>query len=122
MKTLGLSWMGIRTREFAGMVKLFRDSLGMKLTHAEEGFAVLRTGDGDKVEIFGPNWKYNKHFSSAPVVGFLVDDMDEARSRLRKAGLELIGEVKKGEKGYAWQHFRGPDGNIYEIVFDPQQL
>ena len=91
------------------------------MTHAEEGFAVLLTGDGDKVEVFGPNWKYNKHFSSAPVVGFLVDDMDEARNRLRKAGLELIGEVKKGENGYAWQHFRGPDSNIYELVFDPQR-
>ena len=122
MKTLGLSWMGVRSKEFAGMVKLFRDVMGLELTYAEEGFVVLRTGDGDTVEIFGPNSKYNKHFSSAPVVGFLIDDMDEARNRLREARLELIGEVKKGEKGYAWQHFRGPDGNIYELVFDPQRL
>ena len=104
------------------MVELFRDVLGLGLIHAEDGFAVLRTGDGDKVEVFGPNWKYNKHLSSAPVVGFLVDNMDEARARLMKAGLELIGDVKKGEKGYAWQHFRGPDGNIYEVVLDPQRL
>ncbi len=85
MKTLGLSWMGVRTKEFAAMVKLFRDALGLELTHAEEEFVVLRTGDGDTVEVFGPNWKYNRHFSPAPVVGFLVDDMDEARARLRKA-------------------------------------
>ena len=113
--------MGVRTREFAAMVKLFRDALGLELTHAEEEFAVLRAGNGDTIEIFGHDSKYNKHFSSSPVVGFLVDDMDEARDRLRKAGLELIGEVKKGEKGYAWQHFRGPDGNIYELTFDPQR-
>ena len=113
---------GVRTGEFDEMVKLLRDALGLELTHAEEEFAVLRTEDGDTVEIFGPNCKYNKHFSSAPVVGFLVDDIDQARNRLRKAGLELIGEVKKGEKGYAWQHFRGPDGNVYEIVFDPERL
>src|SRR5947209_18094672 len=75
-----------------------------------------------RLRFFGPNWKYNKHFSSAPVVGFLVDDMDEARKRLSKAGVELIGDAKKGENGYAWQHFRGPDGNIYEIVVDPQRL
>jgi len=122
MKTRGISWMGVRTGEFAEMIKLFHDVLGLDLTHAEEEFAILRAGDGDKVEVFGPNWKYNKHFSSAPVVGFLVDDMDEARNRLRRAGLKLIGEVKKGEKGYTWQHFRGPDNNIYEIVFDPQRL
>ena len=121
MKARAISWMGVRTREFAGMVKLFRDILGLELTHTEEGFVVLRTGDGDTVEIFGPNWKYNKHFSSAPVVGFLVDDMDEACDRLRDAGLDLIGDIKKGERGYAWQHFRVPDGNIYEVVFDPQR-
>jgi|SRR5712692_2693745 len=121
MKTLGLSWMGVRTKEFDPMVKLFRDTLGLELIRAEEGFAILLTKDGDKVEIFGPNWKYNRHFSSAPVVGFLIDDMEKARDRLRQAGLELIGEVSKGEKGYAWQHFRGPDGNIYELVFDPQR-
>ncbi len=103
------------------MVKLFHDTLGLELKHEEKGFAILLTHDGDKVEIFGPDWKYNKHFSSAPVVGFLIDDMDEARDWLRKAGLELIGDVKKGEKGYLWQHFRAPDGNIYEIVFDPQR-
>ena len=103
------------------MVKLFRDTLGLELTHSEEEFAVLRAGNGDEVEIFGPNSKHNTHLSSAPVVGFLVGDMDEARNRVRKAGLELIGGVKKGEKGYAWQHFRGPDGNIYELVFDPKR-
>jgi catechol 2,3-dioxygenase-like lactoylglutathione lyase family enzyme len=113
--------MGVRTKEFDAMVKLFRDALGLELTHAEEGFAILLTKDGDKVEIFGPNWKYNRHFSSAPVVGFLIDDMEKARDRLRKAGLELIGEISKGEKGYLWQHFRGPDGNIYELTFDPQR-
>src|SRR5437016_14296350 len=122
MKTLGLSWMGVRTKEFDAMVRLFRDALGLELTHVEEGFVILRTKDGDKVEIFGPNWKYNKHFSSTPVVGFLVDDMDEARKRLRKAGVELIGKVRKGENGYAWQYFRGLDRNIYEIVFDLQRL
>jgi catechol 2,3-dioxygenase-like lactoylglutathione lyase family enzyme len=121
MKARGISWMGVRTGEFSGMLKLYRDILGLQLDHSEEGFAVLRTQDGDTVEIFGPNWRYNKHFSSAPVVGFLVEDMDEARDRLREAGLELIGDVRKGERGYAWQHFRAPDGNIYEIVFDPQR-
>jgi len=89
---------------------------------SKRGSQFFELKDVDKVEIFGPNWKYNKHFSSAPVVGFLVDDMDEARNRLRKAGVELIGKVRKGENGYAWQYFRGLDRNIYEIVFDLQRL
>jgi hypothetical protein len=33
------------------------------------------------------------------------------RDRLRDAGIELL-----GEPGPTWQHFRGPDGNVYELV------
>jgi hypothetical protein len=24
------------------------------------------------------------------------------------------------EDGYAWQHFRAPDGLVYELTFDPR--
>jgi catechol 2,3-dioxygenase-like lactoylglutathione lyase family enzyme len=112
--------MGVRTRKFAAMVALFRDVFRLEVTHEEEEFMVFRMQNGDTVEIFGRNSKYNRHFASSPVVGFLIDDMGEARNRIREAGLELIGEVSKGEKWYAWQHFRGPDGNIYELVFAPR--
>jgi hypothetical protein len=30
---------------------------------------------------------------------------------LRRAGVELL-----GERGSMWQHFQGPDGNVYELV------
>ncbi len=30
---------------------------------------------------------------------------------LRDAGVELL-----GEPGPAWQHFRGPDGNVHELT------
>ena len=35
----------------------------------------------------------------------------EAFEQLRSAGIELL-----GEPGPTWQHFRGPDGNVYELV------
>jgi hypothetical protein len=34
-----------------------------------------------------------------------------AVDELRTAGVELL-----GEPGPTWQHFRGPDGNVYELV------
>ena len=47
------------------------------------------------------------------VVGFAVRDLQTAIDELKKAGLELL-----GEPGPAWRHFRGPDGNVYELVAD----
>jgi hypothetical protein len=35
-------------------------------------------------------------------------------AELRAAGVELL-----GEPGPTWQHFRGPDGNVYELVAAP---
>jgi hypothetical protein len=40
-----------------------------------------------------------------------VDDLSAAREELLERGFELL-----GEPGPTWQHFRGPDGNIYELV------
>ena len=52
-----------------------------------------------------------RHFATGPVVGFAVRDLPAAVDELRRAGVELL-----GEPGPTWQHFRGPDGNVYELV------
>ena len=51
-----------------------------------------------------------EHFDRGPDVGFAVRDLP-AVQELRDAGIELL-----GEPGPTWQHFRGPDGNVYELV------
>ena len=54
------------------------------------------------------------------VAGFLVDDMHAARDELAPApGVELLGELNVMPGGYAWQHFRAPDGLVYELTADP---
>jgi len=34
-------------------------------------------------------------------------------------GVELLGELRAMPDGYAWQHFRAPDGHVYELTADP---
>ena len=61
--------------------------------------------------MFGPQYPGKGHFETGPVVGLEVRDLAQAVAELRRAGIELL-----GEPGPTWQHFRGPDGNVYELV------
>ena len=62
----------------------------------------------------GPDTADKEHFVTGPVVGFEVDDLPMAVEELRAAGVELLGSPSP-----TWQHFRGPDGNVYELVSRP---
>jgi catechol 2,3-dioxygenase-like lactoylglutathione lyase family enzyme len=80
---------------------------------------VLKLPDGSKVEVFGPDSDINRHFTTGPVAGFLVDDVRSAASELRSNGIEILLLTERDESGNAWVHFRAPDGNIYEFTQDP---
>jgi hypothetical protein len=53
------------------------------------------------------------------VAGFLVDNVPDAATELRSAGIEILFQSEMDDSGNAWVHFRGPDGNIYEFTQDP---
>jgi catechol 2,3-dioxygenase-like lactoylglutathione lyase family enzyme len=117
MEVKGLVWVGTRTSAYDAMVRFFRDGLGFRLAHEEPDFAGLLLPNGDKAEVFGPSDEEHAHFDSGPVVGFLVDDVAAARAHLETLGMvEFIGPVHSWPGGTAWQHFRAPDGNVYELV------
>src|SRR3954452_21598067 len=100
------------------------DVLGMQVVGQDtRAFVELTMSDGAKLELFGSAevadgpWM----FESNPVVaGFLVDDIEAARAELaRTPDVELLGELRVMPDGYAWQHFRAPDGHVYELTADP---
>ena len=120
MKVKGLVWLGTRTAQFQPMLDFCQNVLGLAPAHIEPGFAVLDMPNGDRLEIFGPESSYNT-FMTHPVAGFLVDDMVAARAELEAYGIEFIGPIHTEEDGYAWSHFRAPDGFVYELTYDPAQ-
>jgi catechol 2,3-dioxygenase-like lactoylglutathione lyase family enzyme len=113
----GLGWLGTRTDRFAETVALFRDVLGLPVVHDTPTQVVLALPDGGLVEVFATDHPGKDHFATGPVAGLLVDDVDEARARLERAGVELLGPASYNrEAGDGWAHFRGPDGYVYELV------
>ena len=113
MEITGLGWCGTRTERAAELAHFYEHTLGQRLVHAEPGFWVFQLADGRHVEVFSPGYPGQEHFGTGPVVGFAVRDLPAAVEELRSAGVELL-----GEPGPTWQHFRGPDGNVYELVAD----
>jgi predicted enzyme related to lactoylglutathione lyase len=102
--------------------RFFEKALGMKVEFEALDFVVLRTPAGDTLEIFGPRARLSEpeQFTrNQVVVGLLVEDIDKARREIEAAGATLLGGLQRTPDGGAWQHFRGPDGNTWELVHDP---
>ena len=119
MHITALSWLGTRTEAFAEMKTFCDHVLGLTPTHDDVDFAVFTLPGGDVVELFGPADDEHRHFGTAPVAGFLVDDLAGARDTLAAAGIELLSETIVEDSGYGWFHFRAPDGNVYELTVNP---
>jgi predicted enzyme related to lactoylglutathione lyase len=114
MDVRGLSWMGVRVADFTHAVSFFQ-RLGLDHERTEGEMAVFKAKNGDTVEVFGPGDEDHRHFRTGPVVGFEVDDIEAARHELEAAGAEFIGSIERGG-GFAWAHFRGPEGHVYELT------
>jgi hypothetical protein len=98
--------------------------LGLRVAGQDDReFVELETTDGSRLELFGSQQAADGPwlFESNPVVaGFLVDDIHAAREELARAtGVELLGDLRLLPDGYGWQHFRAPDGHVYELTADP---
>ena len=110
-----LRFLGVRTDAFAAMVALYRDVLGLPPTRERPGAAWFRAADGSSIHVYDSTDADHDFFGAGPVVGLEVDDFDACRAAMVAAGIEFIGEPQRAD-GVAWNHFRGPDGNVYEII------
>jgi hypothetical protein len=120
----GIRWLGIATERVSVMRSFATEVLGLHVAGEDtEDFVELAMGDGGKLEFFGAGARADSPwlFESNPVVaGFLVDDIEAARDELaRTPNVELLGQLQVLPTGYAWQHFRAPDGHVYELTADP---
>ncbi len=109
--------MGVQTERFDEMRTFVEALTGAAPRVEEPGFALWNLPNGDLVELFAKGRK--PAFGTGPVVGFQVADLDASRREIEAAGAEIVSSYGPNEAGYASFHFRAPDGNIYEIVHDP---
>ena len=95
----------------------YETSLGMALTHDEDGFWARR--DGVELRIEGgakPRARGRGFFEQAGVLVRLeVDDFDGFVGEIVGRGVHLMGTVKDSEEG-RFAGFCDPDGNLFELI------
>jgi catechol 2,3-dioxygenase-like lactoylglutathione lyase family enzyme len=111
----GVGFVGLRTERFEETVALYRDIFGLEIIHEGPGACWFRLGPEAQLHVYGPPEEEHLFFGSGVVVGFLVEDTVEARRQLEAAGIAFL-SVTETADGTAWSHFRGPDGNVYEVI------
>ena len=119
MRVTRIGWAGTRTSEYSAMVAFLQTVLGLTTSQEASDFAAFQLPEGGTFEVFGPADQDHEHFSTGPVVGFVVgfvvEDLTAAVRELEAAGVELLGG-QMDERGGGWRHFRAPDGNVYELT------
>jgi predicted enzyme related to lactoylglutathione lyase len=97
--------------------EFYETSLGMTLTHDEDGFWArrdafeLRVEGGAKPRERGPGF-----FEQAGVlVRIEVDDFDGFVGEIVGRGVHLMGTVKESDEG-RFAGFCDPDGNLFELI------
>ena len=114
MKVLGLVWLGMRTEKFDATVDLLTSVMGIPIVRREPNLAGFEVPDSFAMEVFRPEDEFHSFFTTGPVVGFLVDDVEGARREMEAAGVEFIGPIQTDGRT-RWNHFRMPDGTVCEI-------
>jgi catechol 2,3-dioxygenase-like lactoylglutathione lyase family enzyme len=128
---LRVGFVGIRTEAARATTAFFRDVLGLEIRRDDDqwGIAQLPTGDFDFVEVYGPDFHDERLAAddASVFVGFVVDDVVQAREEILRAGAEASEIVWAAEAfgshvydGFAWFFFRAPDGRSYVIQQVPE--
>jgi hypothetical protein len=107
--------LGNRTERFGETSRFFREVMGLEETRRERDVVGFAFRDGSEMGVWRPEDEFHSFFGAGPVVGIRVDDVEAARTGVEAASMEFLSPVQRSE-GVARSHFRGPDGNVYEII------
>ena len=117
-QSAGIGFVGVRTDRFPEMVAFFRDLIGLEILHEAPGATRFRLGADAELHVYADSEPDHAFFTTGPVVGLRVADVDATRGRMVAAGLEMLTEVERTEAA-AWCHLRAPDGTVLEIIGPP---
>jgi predicted enzyme related to lactoylglutathione lyase len=118
MQVDGITWhaLTLEPAQFAATKKLVTETFGLTPMMEMEGVSVFSMPNGTILELYLPQAVPPFGYNNAVAFGFRVDDIEAASREVAQAGCELLGQITRvQELGYAYRHFRGPDGRVYGL-------
>ena len=118
MNVEGITWQAVTLDpgKFAQMKQLYIQTFGLAPAMEMDGVAVFRMPNGSLLELYTPHSVPPFGYNDAFAFGFRADDIEQASKEIEAAGGELLGDINRvPEMGYAYRHFRGPDGQVYGL-------
>ena len=116
MKVQSLGWLGVRTDNAEAMCTFYRDVLQLTPFQSDATSTRFRLADGTEVHVYNSRDVDHRFFGQGPVVGLRVESFAATRTAMLRAGIAFLHPEPERQGGLAWQHFRAPDGNVYEII------
>ena len=111
----GVGFVGFRTDRFDEMVAMFRDRIGLSVIHEAPGATWFRLGADAQLHVYADTDPDHAFFTTGPVVGLRVADVDATRAALDADGLRMLTDVERTDTA-AWCHFEAADGTVLEII------
>ena len=118
MHVNGITWHAVvlDPEPFAATRTLLTETFGLTPMMELDGVTVFAFPDGTLLELYTPQTVPDYGYNDAIAFGFRVDDIEAASQAVERAGGELLGQITRvDEMGYAYRHFRGPDGRVYGL-------
>ncbi len=118
MNVEGITWHAVvlEPEPFAATKALMTETFGLAPAMEMEGVTVFNLPNGTLLELYAPQAVPDYGYNDAIAFGFRVDDIEAASAAIEGAGGELLGQITRVEDlGYAFRHFRGPDGRVYGL-------
>jgi predicted enzyme related to lactoylglutathione lyase len=118
MHVEGITWhtVVLEPEAFAATKRLMTETFGLSPALDRPGFVVFIMKNGTLLQLCAPEHAPAYGFNGAIAFGFRIDDIEAASRDIEAAGCEMLGEIKRLQDiGYAYRHFRGPDGRVYNL-------
>ena len=118
MQVEGITWHAVTLapEPLAAMNTLMTETFGLTPWVPMDGVSVYAMPNGSIVELYAPEAVPSFGYNGAVAFGFRVDDIEAASRAVEAAGCELLGKINRVEEmGYAYRHFRAPDGRVYGL-------
>ena len=118
MNVSGITWHAVilEPAPFAATKQLVTDVLGIPAQVEMDSFVLFTMANGTMLELYTPQSVPPYGYNGDIAFGFRVDDIEAASAALAQAGHQLLGDITRLEDiGYAYRHFRGPDGQVYGL-------